>query len=89
MVELMIVIAVIAVLASIIMPKMSQNREKAKLEGCKQNLHALLTAVNMYMNDNSGSIPPLGGISAGHSLLTQGYLKIVPVCPGYVGTSYS
>jgi len=80
MVELMIVIAVIAVLASIIMPKMSSSRAKSSLEACKANLKLISTAAAMYMTDN-GDAPASGNISNSHILVTQGYLKSAPTCP--------
>jgi len=38
MIELMIVIAIISILATIIIPKMTGARDKSKLEACKTNL---------------------------------------------------
>jgi len=84
MVELMIVIAIISVLATIIIPKMSGARDSSKLEACKLNLRHIATAVSMYMNDN-GEAPTLGIINSGHILISQGYLKAIPVCPGKPG----
>ena len=91
MVELMIVIAIIAVLASIIMPKMSQNRAKTQLEACKVNLRNIVIAINLYMNDNQNQIPAAGVISSSHILVSRGYLKSRPVCPAnpVSGNSYN
>ena len=86
MVELIIVVAIIAVLASIIMPKMSGARDKGKLSACKGNLKALAVAIEMYANDNGGSY---GGtwrvVNASHFLVTSGYSKVVQ-CP--LGNNY-
>jgi len=85
MVELMIVIAVIAVLASIIMPRMGGARDKAKLEACKANLKSLGVALEMYANDNQGicCLSTDEGIYFNSSckIITNGYLNSVPRCP--------
>jgi len=85
MVELMIVIAVIAVLASIIMPKMGKTREKATLEACKQNIIKIEQAMEMYANENGGnytpSLDPANRVNFTLSYLTPNYLKSVPTCP--------
>ena len=92
MVELMIVIAVIAVLASIIMPKMGGSRDKAKLEACKTSLRHITIAMALYANDNRGHYyPPNDGvtydwINSSCYLFNGGYLKNVPVCPAAAGT---
>ena len=82
MVEVIIVIAVICILASIIMPKMSQNRERAKLEACKVNLKHIAIALNIYMNENNQEFPKFCTIDNNNVLVTLGYLKSVPICPG-------
>ena len=61
---------------------MSGARDKSKIEACKMNLKQIATAVNLYMNDNNGALPAAGSINAGFSLVTQGYMKNIPVCPG-------
>jgi len=82
MVELMIVIAIIAVLASIIMPKMTGARQRAQLTACKANLKHLLIAIELYANDNKGAYAPAGGAYyTSNYLVTSGHLKRVPTCP--------
>jgi len=90
MVEVIIVVAIIAVLASIIIPKMTQNRERAKLENCKGNLRHIMIAATLYSNEHNGTMPPVANISETHALVTEGYLKAKPVCPGNspTGNSY-
>jgi len=91
MVEVIIVVAIIAILASIILPKMSGARDKAKLEACKANLRHIGIAMALYANDNRGNYYPPGGdpwdwVSDTCYLLPGGYLKGVPVCPAAAGT---
>jgi len=82
MVEVIIVVAIIAILASIIMPKMTGSRQKATLEACKANLKHIAVAINLYMNDNAGRVPANSTIDASNILVTQNYLKSAPSCPG-------
>jgi len=88
MVELTIVVAIIAVLASIIMPKMTGARDKAKLAGCKNNLKHTAIAIEMYANDSNGNYyPPAYGPSANFCfndscyLVTGKYISRGPRCP--------
>jgi len=87
MVELMIVVAVIAVLASIIMPKMTNARQKSYLAACKTNLRHIYQAVDMYANDNNGVRGPSSVVYLNDScyLVTGGYTKTVK-CP--LNTNY-
>jgi prepilin-type N-terminal cleavage/methylation domain-containing protein len=55
--ELIIVIAVLAVLAGVLVPVFGQARESAKLSGCMANLSQIATAAKMYHEDHGG--PPL------------------------------
>jgi len=81
LVELMIVIAIISILATIIIPKMGQSRAKAQLSACIGNLRSVGTALEMYANDNYHLYPNTGGISSSCVLATQGYLKRDARCP--------
>lgn len=56
LVELVIIIAVVSILASLLMSILSESRIKAKLTACQGNLRTLGAAVNTYQNDNSGCV---------------------------------
>jgi type II secretory pathway pseudopilin PulG len=79
-VELLVVIAVIAVLVSLILPALSQAKEKAKRTSCLNNLRQVGVMNHLYTGDNedffmsahrSGpvwvqlALEPLGGSAAG------------------------
>ena len=93
--ELMIVIAIIAVLASIIMPKLGGGRDKAMLNSCKTNLRHIVIAMEMYANDNGGKTTPWNGSGTGRvdytmSYMVPTYLREVVKCPygwGYTITA--
>ncbi len=62
LVELLVVIAVIAILAALLLPVLQEAIEKAKQATCMANLKQLGVALYMYENDNNGFIPPLGAM---------------------------
>jgi prepilin-type processing-associated H-X9-DG protein/prepilin-type N-terminal cleavage/methylation domain-containing protein len=57
LIELLIVIAIIAILASMLMPALRSARSKAKMIGCQSNLKQAATATFEYVNDYNGWIP--------------------------------
>ena len=85
MVELMIVVAVISVLASIIIPKMTGARDKSKLEACKANLRHISIAMDIYANDNRGYYTPCTTSTrtdyANCAYLVPDYMKAIVYCP--------
>ena len=81
LVELMIVIAVISILATIVMPKMTLSRSRAELAACKNNLQAIAKAAEMYATANNNAYPATCKLRLGTGvLITQGYIKFM-LCP--------
>ncbi|CAN5669600.1 hypothetical protein BH11ARM2_BH11ARM2_00730 [soil metagenome] len=58
LVEILVVVAIIAVLAGILFPVMIAVRRRAEHTTCAENLHQLGLAVTMYANDHDGWVPP-------------------------------
>ena len=56
LIELLIVIAIIAILAAILFPVFSQARAKARQIACLSNQRQLGVAARMYMTDNDGQL---------------------------------
>ena len=75
LIELMIVIAIIAILAGIMIPNSVKSRDEARLTATKENLKNIGTALEMYAADNAGYYP------TELKKLTPDYLKTVPTCP--------
>ncbi len=59
LVELLVVIAVIAILASLLLPALNSAREKASMILCTSNLKQTGTGLMMYANDNDDYLPNL------------------------------
>jgi prepilin-type N-terminal cleavage/methylation domain-containing protein len=83
LIELMIVIAIIAILAAILVPNFIRARAQGQLTACKSNLKNIGTALEMYSTDNSGRFPTV------LSQLSPNYLKTLPTCPSLGSVTYT
>jgi general secretion pathway protein G len=75
LVELLIVMTIIAILASIAIPSYIQSVKKAKEAVLKEDLHTMRTAIDQYTVDKEKAPQSLD------DLVQAGYLKIIPVDP--------
>jgi prepilin-type processing-associated H-X9-DG protein/prepilin-type N-terminal cleavage/methylation domain-containing protein len=55
--ELLVVVAVIAVLAAVLLPALSRAENAGKAAACENNLHELGLAFMLYFQDNSDCVP--------------------------------
>ena len=76
LIELMIVIAIIAILAAILVPNFLKARAQGMITACEANVKNIGTACEMYATDNSSRYP-----TAKADLSTQNYLRAIPTCP--------
>lgn len=57
LIEILIVLAIIAVLAAILLPVFSSARDRARLATCSANLRQIGLAMQLYVNDNNDAYP--------------------------------
>ncbi|MEY2467272.1 MAG: hypothetical protein QOD03_1793 [Verrucomicrobiota bacterium] len=61
LIELLVVIAIIGILAALLLPALSNAKQRAWSTHCKSNLHQIHLGMNMYADDNNGFYPISGG----------------------------
>ena len=89
LIELMIVIAIIAILAAILVPNFIRARAQGQVTACKSNLKNIGTALEMYATDNAGRYPANLGDLTTAAGAGGGYLKTIPECPSAGSDTYS
>lgn len=88
LIELMIVIAIIAILASILVPNFVKARAQGQLTACKSNLKNIGTAMEMYSADHNGRYPTTKQDILGDAN-NPGYMKVIPTCPLTPNVAYT
>lgn len=83
LIEMMIVIAIIAILASMLVPNLVRAKSRSQLTGCQSNLRNIGNALEMYNVDYKGRYP------ADFTVLTPNYIKTIPECPAAGSNTYS
>jgi prepilin-type N-terminal cleavage/methylation domain-containing protein/prepilin-type processing-associated H-X9-DG protein len=58
LIELLVVIAIITILASLLLPALSQAKQKAYSVSCKNKLRQLGIALQLYTSENNSTFPP-------------------------------
>jgi prepilin-type N-terminal cleavage/methylation domain-containing protein len=78
LIELMLVVAIIALLAAIAIPKFADLVIKAREAGVKEKLGTLRSAINLYYVDNEGTWPREVNLLGVPSVLVPKYLDEFP-----------
>jgi prepilin-type N-terminal cleavage/methylation domain-containing protein/prepilin-type processing-associated H-X9-DG protein len=89
LIEILVVIAIIALLSAILFPILSSAREKARTTNCASNEHQIALALAQYTQDNGRRFPPNDAGNIGWTTPIYPYLGINPsgsdpaifVCP--------
>ena len=77
LIELLIVVLILAALASIAIPRISQSATTAKVNACATNIDLLNSAIEMYNADNSGYPADLDDVTGDSRYFPSG----APKCP--------
>ena len=95
LIELLVVIAIIAILAALLLPALSQAKSQANSAACKNHLHQMGLALQVYVNENTAKYPyrvqPIGTvISIAWGKAIEPYYGLnwtnsAYHCPGYKG----
>ena len=65
LVELLVAIAVIALLAALIMPALGRGKESGRVAVCQGNLHQIGLALQMYVDDSRNIMPTMHDFKIG------------------------
>ncbi len=78
LVEIMIVVAIIAILAAVAIPNFVKYRRNSQAAACVSNLKQLQAASEQWrLAGNGTGAPAMANLCGG----TTGYIKVAPVCP--------
>ena len=80
LIELLIVVAIIAILAAIAVPNFLEAQTRAKVARVKADQRTMATAIESYAVD--GQSPPMGSVSLSDRIIDQGAGAILPTHPG-------
>ena len=83
--EMMVVVAIIAILAAILIPNFTRARAQAMTSACMGNMKMIATALELYYTDNQSY--PAANNKAVQSLGLTGYLNQTPVDPAAPGNA--
>ncbi len=84
LIELMIVVAIIAILAGILIPNFVNARAQAQTSACESNIRAIATAMELYYQDNQ-RYPEPGAIPDALNATGVTYLSNTPRDPADTG----
>jgi type IV pilus assembly protein PilA len=86
LIEVMIVVAIIAILAGILIPNFVNARAQAQTSACESNLRSIATAMELYYADNQ-RYPDAGTIPDALNSATVQYLNNTPRDPADAGAT--
>src|SRR2546428_10852813 len=85
--ELLVVIAVIAILAALLFPSLGRAKAKAQRTACMNNLRQINLGVRMYADDSSDAFPAPENETGRPPGAFVGYTKLMKSYVGMTGAS--
>ena len=83
LVEMLVVIAIIAILAGLLLPALAKAKEHGKRAKCMSNLHQIHTAVMMYVDENEDVMYNVDGDIPNHGQWTSNPRSPVVLNPNH------
>jgi prepilin-type N-terminal cleavage/methylation domain-containing protein/prepilin-type processing-associated H-X9-DG protein len=71
LVELLVTIAIIAILAALILPALGRAKESGRATACRGNLHQIGLALQIYVSESQNRMPTMYDQSAGTNFQTN------------------
>jgi type II secretion system protein G len=78
--EMMVVVAIIAILAGILIPNFTRARAQAATSACMANEKTIATALELYFTDNQ-KYPASGSVNSAFVTAMSGYMNQIPIDP--------
>jgi type II secretion system protein G len=87
--EMMVVVAIVAILAAILIPNFTRARAQSQTAACMSNVKTIATALELYFTDHQNyPAATKANVDTGFVTTMNGYLSQVPVDPAAGSTSY-
>jgi general secretion pathway protein G len=86
LIELVVVVMILGILAAIAIPKLINTSKTATDNGLKQTLSVVRDAIELYVADNSGTLPGQSDLAADLKNYLRGDFPICPVGPAQNAT---
>lgn len=81
LIELLIAIAIIAILVAILVPNFRRARLRSQHVTCSTNCKNVATALEVYSVDHQGRYPSNSGLPGLNQLINGGNIGRIPTCP--------
>lgn len=88
--EMMVVVAIIAVLAGVLIPNFSRARSQAQTSACVGNEKIIATALELYFTDKQSypATATIGGSGSTFMTAMSGYMNQTPIDPAAGASGY-